>query len=606
MKILFGIITVIFMFAITAHGTDFHVSKKGNDANSGTATSPLLTIQRAADLAQPGDVVIVHEGIYRERIDPPRGGESDTKRIMYQAASGEKVVIKGSEVIKNWVRVQDDVWKVALPNSFFGNFNPYSDLIHGDWFYPEGKEQHTGAVYLDGNWLTEAAKLSDVLAVGGSASLWFGKVEDDSTSIWAQFKGIDPNKQLVEINVRRTVFYPKKTDVNYITVRGFTMENAATPWAPPTAEQIGLIGTNWSRGWIIENNVIKNSICSGISLGKYGDQWDNTSENSAEGYIKTIERAYANGWTKENIGHHIVRNNIISHCEQAGIVGSMGAAFSSIIDNTIHDICEPRWFAGAEMAAIKFHAAVDVTISRNHIYKTIRGLWLDWMAQGTRVSQNLFHDNIEDVLVEVDHGPFLMDNNLFLSSVPLIDQSQGGAYVHNLFYGTIIVLPYDSRLTPFLKEHSTETMGLHDNPLGDDRFYNNIFVQRPNLGNYNDVKLPVLMEGNVFLKGAAPSKFEKEPLVKNDFDPAIKLVEKQDGFYLQLKFDKSWFEKRKRKLVTTKLLGKAVIPNVLFEQPDGSPISINRDYFGKLRNEANPTPGPFEKPEDGLISLKVR
>ena len=74
---------------------------------------------------------------------------------------------------------------------------------------------------------------------------------------------------------------------------------------------------------------------------------------------------------------------------------------------------------GAEMAGIKFHGAIDVEISRNHIYRTCRGLWLDWMAQGTRVSANLFHDNGEDVFVEVDHGPFLVDNNLFLSPVSL-------------------------------------------------------------------------------------------------------------------------------------------------------------------------------------------
>ena len=60
---------------------------------------------------KPGDVITVHEGIYRERINPPRGGESDAKRIVYQAAPGEKVEIKGSEVVKNWVKVQDDVWK---------------------------------------------------------------------------------------------------------------------------------------------------------------------------------------------------------------------------------------------------------------------------------------------------------------------------------------------------------------------------------------------------------------------------------------------------------------------------------------------------------------
>ena len=129
------------------------------------------------------------------------------------------------------------------------------------------------------------------------------------------------------------------------------------------------------------------------------------------------------------------------------------------------------------MAGIKFHGAIDVEISRNHIYRTCRGLWLDWMAQGTHVSRNLFHDNQEDVFVEVDHGPFLMDNNFFLSRLSLVDLSQGGAYAHNLFAGSIKLLPYDSRQTPFLKAHSTDVAGYHDNPNGDDRFYNNIFVR---------------------------------------------------------------------------------------------------------------------------------
>jgi alpha-N-arabinofuranosidase len=33
----------------------------------------------------------------------------------------------------------------------------------------------------------------------------------------------------VEINVRRTVFYPEKTGINFVTVRGFIMRQAATP-----------------------------------------------------------------------------------------------------------------------------------------------------------------------------------------------------------------------------------------------------------------------------------------------------------------------------------------------------------------------------------------
>src|SRR5262245_59997508 len=130
----------------------FHVATSGKDSNPGTKSAPLRTIQRAADLAQPGDAITVHEGVYRERVDPPRGGTSDKRRIVYQAAAGERIEVKGSELIKNWVKVENNAWKVTLPNSFFGGFNPYSDLIHGDWFEPKGREHHTGAVYLNGEW----------------------------------------------------------------------------------------------------------------------------------------------------------------------------------------------------------------------------------------------------------------------------------------------------------------------------------------------------------------------------------------------------------------------------------------------------------------------
>jgi alpha-N-arabinofuranosidase len=593
------------VFTFTAQATTFHVATNGSDANSGTKMAPFRTIQHAADLAQPGDVITVNGGIYRERVSPPRGGTSEAKRIVYQAASGQKVVITGSEEAKNWVRVRDDVWKMTLPNSFFSIFNPYNDLIHGDWFSPLGRKHHTGAVYLDGNWLTEAASLDYVMKPMGSEALWFGEVNGENTTIWAQFKSIDPNRRRVEINVRQTVFYPEKTGIDYLTVRGFTLEDAATPWAPPTAEQIGVIGPHWSKGWIIENNVIRNSICSGISLGKYGDQWDNTSSNSAEGYVKTVQRALDDGWTKEKIGHHIVRRNTVSDCGQAGIVGSLGAAFSTVTGNTIHDIHVRRSFSGAEIAGIKFHGAIDVQIDHNQIYGTPLGLWLDWMAQGTRVSRNLFHDNDSDVFVEVDHGPFLFDNNISLSSVSLRDNSQGGAFAHNLFAGVVRVNTFDARQTPFLKAHSTEVAGLHDNPHGDDRFYNNVFVQRADLSVYDGATLPMWMDGNIFLDGAKPSRFEKHSLVLTDFDPRLQLTEKAGDLYLKFKIDQSWVIEQPRKLVTGALLGKANIPYLPYEQPDGLPIRIDTDYIGKTRSDSNPTPGPFERPGQGDLTLKV-
>ena len=162
-----------------------------------------------------------------------------------------------------------------------------------------------------------------------------------------------------------------------------------------------------------------------------------------------------------------------------------------------------------------------------------------------------------------------------------------------------------SRETPFHKAHSTEVAGLRNIPGGDDRFYNNIFVSDAGLAHYDKAAQPVQMAGNVFLKGAKPSTHEQNPLVLPDFDPAIKLVEEKDGVYLHITLDKAWAEKQPRPLVTTELLGKAKIPDLPYEQPDGSPYRLDTDYFGKKRTAANPGPGPFELPAGGEQVLKV-
>jgi len=457
--------------------------------------------------------------------------------------------------------------------------------------------------------------------------LWFAQVDASKTTILAQFKGVNPNEQLVEINVRRMVFYPDKPGRNYITVRGFTMRHAATPWAPPTAEQPGLIGTHWSKGWIIKNNVISHSVCSGIALGKHGDEFDNTSADTAEGYVKTIERAHAHAipWTKENIGHHIVRNNTISHCEQTGIVGSLGAAFSTVTGNVIHDIHVRRLFTGAEMAGIKFHAAIDTTIRSNHIYRTCRGLWLDWMAQGTRVSQNLFHDNAsEDLFVEVNHGPFLVDNNLFLSPTSLLDMSEGGAYAHNLFAGKIHSRPELSRDTPYHPAHSTKVAGLVNVKGGDNRFYNNIFIGQGDSGAgagsvagkpaqaatgfglwvYDLREFPLQASGNVHRNGARPYARETNALVLAGPVGRPEILETGGRVFLQIQFGRE-LKQAATSLVTTEQLGRAVIPDLPYENLDGSPLVVDTDYFGQRRSKSKPSPGPFENPGSGKLNLRL-
>ncbi len=58
-------------------------------------------------------------------------------------------------------------------------------------------------------------------------------------------------------------------------------------------------------------------------------------------------------------------------------------------------------------------------------------------------------------------------------------------------------------------------------------------------------------------------------------------------------------------LVTTAVLGNTAITKLPYENPDGSPLTVDTDYFGKKRNAQNPTPGPFENPDKGARVLKV-
>ena len=86
-------IVLVVLLASSLFAREYHVSANGLDTNAGTASKPLKTISAAAQKAQAGDTITVHAGTYRERVTPPRGGESDSKRIVYRAAKGDKVII---------------------------------------------------------------------------------------------------------------------------------------------------------------------------------------------------------------------------------------------------------------------------------------------------------------------------------------------------------------------------------------------------------------------------------------------------------------------------------------------------------------------------------
>lgn len=77
----------------------YFVAPTGNDSNAGSQGSPFATIQHALNLAtNPGDLVKVRSGTYREKITFPASGNATAGFITLTAFPGEHPVLDGAGV----------------------------------------------------------------------------------------------------------------------------------------------------------------------------------------------------------------------------------------------------------------------------------------------------------------------------------------------------------------------------------------------------------------------------------------------------------------------------------------------------------------------------
>jgi hypothetical protein len=79
----------------TTPGTVRWVATGGSDANTGTSSAPLATLQAAADLSSPGDEIRVRPGVYYQALHATRAGTAAARiRVV---ADGPGVVLDGSD-----------------------------------------------------------------------------------------------------------------------------------------------------------------------------------------------------------------------------------------------------------------------------------------------------------------------------------------------------------------------------------------------------------------------------------------------------------------------------------------------------------------------------
>lgn len=577
--------TCMVAITLTASNTvarEIHVAKMGRDSGSGDQTSPYLTISKAATVARPGDTVTVHAGTYREWVKPVRGGTGEEKRITYRAAPGEEVVIKGSGRVTSWVNEGDGVWKVELPNRFFGDYNPFALNLSGGWLH-YGEWHHRGDVYLNGEAFYEQKTLEDVKKKERS---WCCRADEQTTTIWANFSGANPNEESAEINVRESVFMPEITGLDYITVDGFHLMHSAENWQPPGLEvQMGTIGPRMGKHWIIENCQITNARCVGIVLG------------------------HASGVDYDDIdafGDHIIRDNVIRRCGEAGIAGQKGATRCVVSGNLIEDTNYRKEFGGWETAAIKFHQSVDTVLCGNLIRRVGRrshgafGIWMDWGNQGTRITGNIIYDTeAAGIFLEMNHGPILVDNNIVIGS-EVRSNSEGSVFAHNLFVDCGFSMVSDlKRRSEYYKPHTREQVGRKQGIPQDDKWFNNIFIRR-GLDRVREAT-GYASDYNVLLEGAKKSTFADEHSLTDSFATGFKREDSPLG--VSIRFDVNDAAAQVRgPVVDSRLVGLLPTVGQTIEDRYGNPICVDSDLNGKKRT--CPAAGPLAELKQGPNTIR--
>ena len=138
---------ILFGFPGLGQATTYYVSQNGSDSYNGTSLStPFKTIQKAADVVNPGDKVYIRDGIYRELLTLTASGNSN-QRIIFQAYADEQPIIDGSKFVESWTQYSGQIYQ----GSVMVNVDP---VVIDDTILDHAgsiQQMHEGSFYQAGN-----------------------------------------------------------------------------------------------------------------------------------------------------------------------------------------------------------------------------------------------------------------------------------------------------------------------------------------------------------------------------------------------------------------------------------------------------------------------
>jgi len=433
--------------------------KNADDNGPGTKERPFRTINHAAQVLQPGERVVMAEGVYREVIRPVRGGNGPDAMISYEAAPGAKVVVKGSAIVKDWHPSEGwnfgvdqathnpvKAWELKFtPDLFPDGYNPFEvDNVIGNRFWLRYAEDNMatyfrrrGLVFVDGHPL-EPVENANELAGPSQRSLnffsnihWsplFKEFQPEAGKVWIEPNGLtlhirlanddDPAHHVIEITTAEQVFSPAQRYQSYIRVKGITFMHAGNGFPVP---QRGLVSTNRGHHFIFEDDTFEWANSVGLDIGN--EDW-------------------AASRPPQPVGFDVVRGNAFRYCGIEGLGGTGGPQSTLVEKNLFEWIGWQDAAMMSESAGTKMHVAHNL-LFRNNVIRHIRhanGIWLDIGNANVRITGNVFADipgnvNPHGVHIEGSDALNQIDNNIFshLTGGILIRYTNNIIVAYNLF-----------------------------------------------------------------------------------------------------------------------------------------------------------------------------
>lgn len=340
-----------------------------SDNGPGTAARPWRTISRAArpGVLQPGDAVVIREGVYRESIRPREGGRRGT-RITFAAFPGERVVVTGADAADDgWVRQPDGAWRLA-------------------WAGPELKTYTDDPVFrrellvADGEVMQPVFERADLRP----GTFWVEGPPEAPRAVRAIFPDAKAPAEvgLIEIATRTYLFRPEADDP-YLECGD-----------PATPGWLRVVGITFRHA---TNRAQWGAVCAGSEGGLFEDvraEWTN-----------------GRGIDVSGRGHTFLR----TRADVNGQIGWGGSCTGCLLEGTAavgnnwkgHD---PFWEAGGG----KWAETTDTVIRRHYAaFNDGPGIWLDGANADNTVEGSLVVGNeVAGIMLELETVRTLVQHNV--------------------------------------------------------------------------------------------------------------------------------------------------------------------------------------------------